>query len=84
LKFSSAIIDKLQDPKTGYDRIVSVEMLEHVGDKLFCQYFSTISNLLTDDGGGIMVIQGITIINPVRSTDIRTPFHKRTPARQTI
>jgi cyclopropane-fatty-acyl-phospholipid synthase len=48
----------------GYDRIVSVEMLEHVGDKYMNTYFQSISNLLKPVGG-IMVIQGITNIQPV-------------------
>lgn len=51
-------------PEGGYDRVVSVEMLEHVGDKFMNQYFECIGNLLTKDGG-VMVVQGITIINPV-------------------
>lgn len=51
-------------PEGGYDRVVSVEMLEHVGDKFMNQYFESISGLLKKDGG-VMVIQGITIINPV-------------------
>lgn len=51
-------------PEDGYDRIVSVEMLEHVGDKFMNQYFESISKLLNEKHG-IMVVQGITIINPV-------------------
>jgi cyclopropane-fatty-acyl-phospholipid synthase len=51
-------------PENGYDRIVSVEMLEHVGDKFMNQYFESISKLLNKKGG-IMVVQGITIINPI-------------------
>jgi cyclopropane-fatty-acyl-phospholipid synthase len=60
------LCDYRQAPKPdgGYDRIVSVEMLEHVGDKYMIQYFESISSLLKRDSG-IMVIQGITMINPV-------------------
>jgi cyclopropane-fatty-acyl-phospholipid synthase len=49
----------------GYDRIISVEMLEHVGDKYMNRYFQSISELLKPIGG-IMVVQGITNINSVR------------------
>ncbi len=36
--------------KGSFDRIVSVGMFEHVGVKHYDQFFSTISDLLTDDG----------------------------------
>ncbi|KAI9148788.1 Tuberculostearic acid methyltransferase UfaA1 [Paramyrothecium foliicola] len=49
-------------PESGYDCVVSVEMLEHVGDKYMNQYFESISSLLKNTGGR-MVVQGITIIN---------------------
>ncbi|KAH8649034.1 Mycolic acid cyclopropane synthetase-domain-containing protein [Xylariales sp. PMI_506] len=48
--------------KGGYDRIVSVEMVEHVGKEHMNEYFGAISRLLKPTGG-IMVVQGITIIN---------------------
>lgn len=51
-------------PKGGYDRVLSVEMLEHVGKEHMDEYFASISKLLKDDGG-IMVVQGITVINKV-------------------
>ncbi len=51
-------------PEGGYDRIVSVEMLEHVGNKYMNSYFEAISDLLTNEDG-VMVVQGITLINPV-------------------
>ncbi|KAN0101526.1 cyclopropane-fatty-acyl-phospholipid synthase [Hyaloscypha variabilis] len=53
-------------PDGGYDRIVSVEMLEHVGDKFMNQYFESISSLLKKEGG-VLAIQGITMINPIHS-----------------
>ncbi|KAF2263054.1 cyclopropane-fatty-acyl-phospholipid synthase [Lojkania enalia] len=53
---------KTPRPESGYDRIVSVEMLEHVGREHMDEYFSTISHLLKPEGG-VMVIQGITMIN---------------------
>lgn len=49
-------------PAGGYDRIVSVEMIEHVGMEHMDEYFASISSLLAPQGG-IMVVQGITIIN---------------------
>jgi cyclopropane-fatty-acyl-phospholipid synthase len=55
---------KAPTPKGGYDRVVSVEMLEHVGEKFLKSYFATISKLLKPEGG-IMVVQGITNINYV-------------------
>ncbi|KAL7949322.1 cyclopropane-fatty-acyl-phospholipid synthase [Trichoderma barbatum] len=54
-------------PEGGYDRIISIEMLEHVGDKFMNKYFQQISNLLKPKGGK-MVVQGITRINSYSST----------------
>ncbi|KAF2119539.1 Mycolic acid cyclopropane synthetase-domain-containing protein [Lophiotrema nucula] len=48
-------------PKGGYDRIISIEMLEHVGREYMHEYFASISKLLKKEGG-IMVVQGITMI----------------------
>ncbi len=42
-----------------YDRIVSVEMIEAVGDRYFDHYFQRLEDLLTDDG--MVLIQAITI-----------------------
>lgn len=63
-------------PDTGYDCVVSVEMLEHVGDKYMKQYFTSISRLL-NPAGGRMVVQGITILNSVGhvSRTCRTSSH---------
>jgi cyclopropane-fatty-acyl-phospholipid synthase len=52
-------------PEGGYDRVISIEMLEHVGDKYMNKYFQHISNYLKPKGGR-MVVQGITKINSVR------------------
>ncbi|CAD6457633.1 552469fa-e615-4877-9594-3bfc831c7e3c [Sclerotinia trifoliorum] len=46
----------------GFDRVISVEMLEHVGKEYMEIYFREISRLLNPEHG-IMVIQGITINN---------------------
>jgi cyclopropane fatty-acyl-phospholipid synthase-like methyltransferase len=40
-------------------------MLEHVGDEYMNSYFQSISELLKPVGG-VMVVQGITMINMVR------------------
>ena len=42
-----------------YDKLVSIEMIEAVGDEFLPEYFSTCSRLLKDNGQ--MVIQGITM-----------------------
>lgn len=49
----------------GFDRIVSVGMVEHVGEEYLETYFSEISRLLNPDDG-VMVVQGITVNNQVR------------------
>ncbi|KAA8573408.1 hypothetical protein EYC84_004994 [Monilinia fructicola] len=46
----------------GFDRVISVEMLEHVGEEYMETYFKEISDLLNPEHG-IMVIQGITVNN---------------------
>jgi cyclopropane fatty-acyl-phospholipid synthase-like methyltransferase len=42
-------------------------MLEHVGDKFMIQYFESISSPLNRENG-IMVVQGIAIINSVSTS----------------
>jgi cyclopropane-fatty-acyl-phospholipid synthase len=54
----------LEGGKKRYDRVVSVEMLEHVGKEFLDGFFMAIDRLL-DPEEGVMVIQGITIINRV-------------------
>ncbi|XHF99610.1 hypothetical protein AWENTII_003108 [Aspergillus wentii] len=51
-------------PENGYDKIISVGMFEHVGLEFMDQYFETISGLLKNEQG-IVVIDGITKTNPV-------------------
>ncbi|KAL7810244.1 Mycolic acid cyclopropane synthetase domain-containing protein [Trichoderma aethiopicum] len=58
---------KARVPEGGYDRVISIEMLEHVGDKYMNKYFQHISNYLKPKGGR-MVVQGITRINSYIST----------------
>ena len=51
-------------PAGGYDRSLSIEMLEHVGREHMGTYFATLSKLLKPEGGRI-VIQGTTYVNMV-------------------
>ncbi len=49
----------VEPPKGGFDRIVSIEMLEAVGHKFLGTYFETVDRLLARDG--LASIQVITI-----------------------
>lgn len=51
-------------PPGGYDRVVSVEMVEHVGAKYMKGFFGKISSLLKPEGG-VLVMQAITTNNLV-------------------
>jgi cyclopropane-fatty-acyl-phospholipid synthase len=66
-------------PPGGYDRVVSVEMVEHVGREHMDEYFASISQMLKPVGG-IMVVQGITIINKVRRKTPPTGCYRRRPS----
>ena len=50
-----------RDLKEKYDRIVSIEMIEAVGEKYLSKYFETIKKSLNENGSA--AIQGITIRN---------------------
>ncbi|GAO15881.1 hypothetical protein UVI_02051390 [Ustilaginoidea virens] len=50
-------------PEGGYDSVVSVEMLEHVGEAFLPRFFASIRDLLKADG--VMVIQGTTVLDPI-------------------
>ncbi|THV47660.1 hypothetical protein BGAL_0297g00170 [Botrytis galanthina] len=59
------LCDYRETPKpspAGFDRIISVEMVEHVGGEYMETYFRTISELLNKEHG-IMVIQSTTETN---------------------
>jgi cyclopropane-fatty-acyl-phospholipid synthase len=56
---------KAPTPPGGYDRIVSVEMIEHVGRAHMNIFFEEIDKRLNKDHG-LMVVQGITSTNIVR------------------
>lgn len=55
---------KIRRPEHGYDRIISVEMIEAVGKEYIDEYFSTLHNLLNSTDGKI-VIQSITFMEKV-------------------
>ncbi len=65
-KIQYVLCDYREIPRVegGYDKIVSIEMLEHVGRKYMEGFFGQINKLVKKDGGRI-VIQGITVINEV-------------------
>jgi cyclopropane-fatty-acyl-phospholipid synthase len=53
-------------PESGYDRIISVEMIEAVGRDYLDEYFRVISDLLNPADGKIL-IQSITFMEKARS-----------------
>jgi cyclopropane fatty-acyl-phospholipid synthase-like methyltransferase len=57
-----------RDVSGKYDKIVSLEMCEHVGSKNIVSYFKKVNNLLADDG--LFVLQW---------TGIRKLYHPRNP-----
>jgi cyclopropane-fatty-acyl-phospholipid synthase len=56
---ASVRFEDYRDTTGSYDRIVSVEMIEAVGEDNWPTYFQTISDRLTP--GGSAIVQGITI-----------------------
>ena len=60
-----------RDVQGRFDRIVSVEMIEAVGQAYWPTYFSTLRDRLAP--GGLAVVQAITI------SDARFPFYARSP-----
>ena len=64
-------IQDYRDLREAYDRIVSIEMCEAVGEKFLPVYFQTIARSLR--AGGRAVIQAITI------SDARFPTYRDTP-----
>ncbi|KAH8694279.1 putative methyltransferase [Talaromyces proteolyticus] len=58
-------------PETGYDRIISIGMFEHVGKRYFNKYFATISRLLNSETG-LLVIDGITMTSKNNKSPVDT------------
>ena len=52
-------LEDYRDAAGIYDRIVSIEMIEAVGEENWCRYFSTLRDRLAP--GGMVVLQAITI-----------------------
>ncbi len=48
------LLEDYRDQKEPFDRIVSVGMFEHVGVPHYAEFFSKISDLLTDDGSMLL------------------------------
>ncbi|PYI01578.1 2-heptaprenyl-1,4-naphthoquinone methyltransferase [Aspergillus sclerotiicarbonarius CBS 121057] len=57
-------------PENGYDSIISIGMLEHVGPEYMDQYFDVISQLLKLENS-VVVIDGITKIHPFHESNPR-------------
>ncbi|KAI9036614.1 amine oxidase [Aspergillus affinis] len=57
---------KIQRPEDGFDRIISVEMIEAVGKEYIDEFFRTLHNLLNPTDGRI-VIQSITFMEKLHS-----------------
>ena len=53
------LLDDYRDLEGGYDKLVSIEMIEAVGWQYFETFFRTCSRLLRDDG--LMLLQAIVI-----------------------
>ena len=60
-----------RDVEGRFDRIVSIEMIEAVGQDYWPRYFATLRDRLSP--GGLALLQAITI------SDDRFPFYSRTP-----
>ncbi len=60
-----------RDVSGGFDRIVSVEMIEAVGERYWPNYFGKLRNCLVS--GGVVVLQAITIDEQRFATYRKTP-----------
>lgn len=56
-------------PERLYDKVVSIEMIEHVGLRYWETYFSTVDQLLKPTGG-IVVVQSTTMPESVSSSSV--------------
>ena len=60
---------RLPTPEVLYDKVVSIEMVEHVGQQYLETYFGTVDRLLKPEGG-IAVFQSTTIPESVSYCDV--------------
>ncbi|XVF62811.1 hypothetical protein PTKIN_Ptkin09bG0038500 [Pterospermum kingtungense] len=66
------LCDYRQLPKTcKYDRIISVEMIEHVGDEYMGEFFRCCESLLAEDG--LFILQFISIPEELFEETARSP-----------
>ncbi|XVF62806.1 hypothetical protein PTKIN_Ptkin09bG0037900 [Pterospermum kingtungense] len=66
------LCDYRQLPKTSkYDRIISVEMIEHVGDEYMGEFFRCCESLLAEDG--LFILQFISIPEELFEETARSP-----------
>ncbi|OMO75741.1 Mycolic acid cyclopropane synthase [Corchorus olitorius] len=66
------LCDYREVPKTcKYDRIISVEMVEHVGNEYMEEFFKSCESMLADDG--LFVLQFISITEELFPALLRTP-----------
>ena len=65
----TVLLQDYRDLTGEYDKLVSIEMIEAVGDEFYDRYFATCSRLLKRSG--LMVLQGITIADQLYAGYIR-------------
>ena len=65
----TVLLQDYRDLEGEYDKLVSIEMIEAVGDAFYDRYFATCSRLLKPNG--LMVLQGITIADQLYAGYIR-------------
>ena len=65
----TVLLQDYRDLEGEYDKLVSIEMIEAVGDEFYDRYFATCSRLLKPNG--LMVLQGITIADQLYAGYIR-------------
>ena len=65
----TVLLQDYRDLTGEHDKLVSIEMIEAVGDEFYDRYFATCSRLLKPNG--LMVLQGITIADQLYAGYIR-------------
>ena len=65
----TVLLQDYRDLEGEYDKLVSIEMIEAVGDEFYDRYFATCSRLLKPNG--LMVLQGITMADQLYAGYIR-------------
>ncbi len=65
------LLEDYRELKGTFDKVVSIEMIEAVGNHFFDRYFRTCSDRLKDDG--LMALQAITMTDQVYRSHLRSP-----------